>query len=222
MPLLNRPSADMSSAIPHSMPNRRSADPWARVRVWRLRYVPVRAALVAVLAVAFGLWVAHRVIPSVPIGEITNSVSRHGSEDGIIPAWLRLCAAQFPLYVLIFCAGLTRFSGALTNGVLLASGMADGATLALLWYVSGHGIAPAAVPVAYLLRVAVELILRVCMATAACRLARYMDDRQDDRRDDHGGGNGPLLRRIARYAATFLLVIAATAAACLGYVVLAF
>jgi hypothetical protein len=118
---------------------------------------------------------------------------------------------------MLFCAGLTRFSGALTSGVLLTCGMADGAALALLWYAATQGLAPVALPVACLLRVATELALRVCMATAACRLARRMDDR-----DCEGAGDYPSFRLLARYIAAFVLVIGAVAVVCLGYVVLIF
>ena len=217
MPILNRPSADISAVSPRSMPDRRSADPWERVRAWRLRYVPVRAALVALLAIVLGLWVARNVIPTVSADEIVNAIRRHTAKDGTIAVWLRLCAAQFPLYVLLFCAGLTRFSGALTNGVLLVSGVSDGATLALLWYSAGCGMAPSALPVVYLLRTVAETALRVCMAIAACRLARRMDDRDCKR-----VGNCLPLCLIARYIATFAVVIAAVSVTCFGYAVLAF
>ena len=217
MPLLNRPSADISAVPPRSMPDRRSADPWERVRAWRLRYVPVRAALVVLLAIMLGLWVARNVIPTVSADEMFNAIRRHTVKDGTIAVWLRLCTAQFPLYILLFCAGLTRFSGALTNGVLLVSGMTDGATLALLWHAAGCGIAPSTLPVVYLLRAVAETALRVCMAIAACRLARRMDDRDRER-----AGNRLPLRLIARYIATFAVVIAAVAVTCFGYSVLAF
>ena len=218
MPLPNRPSLDISSVCPRSMPDGLSSEPWTRVRAWRIRYVPVRAALVAFLAFALGLWGTRGVLPTVSADEIGLYIHGHALGEGsILALWMRLCAAQLPLYVLLFCAGLTRFSGALTSGVLLTCGMADGAALALLWYAATQGLAPVALPVACLLRVAIELALRVCMATAACRLARRMDDR-----DCEGAGDYPSFRLLARYIAAFVLVIGAVAVVCLGYVVLIF
>lgn len=216
MPLPNRPTTgiifDEHRSASHS-----ATDPWARVRSWRLRYVPVRATLIALLAVTLGAWITHRVIPTLPVRELTDAIRLHTAGEGTIAVWMRLFASQSPLYILLFCAGMTRFSGALTNGVLLVSGMIDGATLTLLWYAAGHGEASVALLVAYLLRATTETALRVCLATAACRLARCMDDRECG-----GEGNGLQTRLIVRYAATFSVVIIAVALVCLGYVVLAF
>lgn len=211
MPLLDSPVSDSILCKP-------SPDPWERVRVWRLRFVPVRATLAALVAMAIGVWIAHRVNSSVTADEIREYVLRHTEGDTTATAaWLRLCTAQIPLYVLLFCAGLTRFSGALSNGVLLVAGMTDGATLALLWNAASFDLAPAALPVAYLLRAVAELVLRVYLATAACRLARHMDDRDRGRE-----GSFPLRRLLVHYVAAFVSVIAALAVACLGYVLLAF
>ena len=219
MSLYRRTSSDISSAHLDATPRVRTADPWVRVRAWRMRYVPVRATLVALAAVCFGLWITRGAIPTVSTGEISAYICSHSSDgDTAAALWMRLLAAQLPLYVLLFCAGLTRFSGALTNGVLLVSGMTDGATLALLWHSASVGTIPTVLPVAYCLRAAVEIALRVCMATVACRLARRMDDRQREQ----GVGNDTLIPATVRYVATFVLVIASVAVACLGYVVLAF
>jgi len=213
MLLPNRPSSDVS--CPNPIPNGNSR---ALIRAWRLRYVPVRAALVALAAVCLGLWVTCGAVSALPADEIGAYIRGHTSgSDSVIVLWTRLCAAQLPLYVLLFCAGLTRFSGALTNGVLLVCGMADGATLALLWHMASAGTVPTVFCVAFLLRTAAELILRVCMATAACRLARRMDDRECE-----GAGNDPTFGLLARYVATFVLVVGAVAAVCLGYVALVF
>ncbi len=213
MLLPNRPNFDVSH--PNPMPN---GDSRALVRSWRLRYVPVRAALVALAAVCLGLWVTCGTVSTVSADEIGSYIRGHTSGGGsVVALWMRLCAAQIPLYVLLFCAGLTRFSGALTNGVLLVCGMADGATLALLWHLASIGSAPTALFVAFLLRAAAELVFRVCMATAACRLARRMDDRECE-----GAGNYLTVGLLARYVVAFVLIVGAVAAACLGYAVLIF
>ena len=81
MPLPNRPSLDISSVCPRSMPDGLSSEPWTRVRAWRIRYVPVRAALVAFLAFALGLWGTRGVL------------SDRGMTDMVVDA-MRACTAR--------------------------------------------------------------------------------------------------------------------------------
>lgn len=151
---------------------------WERTRPWRLLLL----TLLSMLSGGFLLRILLPLMPTDTLAELCRAHTEPLRQGGLAPllVWLRLLARQLPVLLLLAAAGLTRFSGALTSGVLLWRGVSDGAVVCLLlalWRGTARLSDAALLPscglwlAAFAVKALFDAALRIVMAGEARRLA---------------------------------------------------
>lgn len=174
-------SALPSSAIPPAPVS--CADP-QRARLARLirRTEWLRCCLLSLLSLCAGMVLFWWVLPYLPADSLARVLDSHlpaGSGEAP-PAWLRLSGVRLPLYLLLWLAGLTRFSGCLTSSLLVWRGLCEGAAFGLLlslWRGGlpvplPDGLTPAALLIAFAVWTGFDLTARLLLSVSSRWLAR--------------------------------------------------
>lgn len=178
------------------------------------RSEPIRTLLISLSALALGLWLWELFLPCLPAATREEILMSHLPTAAAHPllSWLRLSAARAPVWLLFSVAGLTRFSGGLTSGLLLYRGVCDGMALRLLF----ASEAPKALWVVFTLWCLLDLAIRLACTRGARRMAacHHALAEADGRMDE-------ATRRVLWQYATFcLMTLTATLLACGIYTVL--
>ncbi len=183
------------------------------------RSEPVRVCLMTLAAWVAGAWIS---LLFLPVSSVEGLVTAHLAGAGEpVGFWLALCRARLPFWLLTALAGLTRFSGGLTSGVLVWRGLCDGAVLAQLGSAAVRGVdlpLPEGLSAGWFLwAVAVwcvlDTVIRLLQTIAARKMARV-----ELKAPTSDGRMDPALRgMLLRYAVISLGLLCADACVCAGY-----
>lgn len=113
-----------------------AADKPATIAKVRDAVLPWRLALWTILFLLLGFGMGYVTIPLLRVSDINGLIAAHLPEEKTAFAsfFLRLCLHNLPVLLLLAAAGLTGFSNTLIAFTSGLCGIADGATVALLWF----------------------------------------------------------------------------------------
>lgn len=113
-----------------------AADKPAAIAKVRDTVLPWRLALWTILFLLAGFGMGYATIPLLRASDLSGLITAHlpKAETAFASFFLRLCLHNLPVLLLLAAAGLTGFSNTLITVTSGLCGIADGATVALLWF----------------------------------------------------------------------------------------